>query len=844
MALLENLFDNRRGDGLSEILYTDFSGGLNDTATPIAMSENEVAVAQNVDFSADVKAFSTRRGCTKYTLTGGQLDGREVTDGYAWTVVNKHKKFVVAGGVLYDVTDAVNIRAVYDIKSDRIYPFTYDDRLYFTCADYDGAGHFYVYGDFDYTVEIYDGENISQGQTVRYYTPKPPKSGAGDGDTGHYYKALSDVGVVTNIYDVNFKDAAVWQDITDVPNSVSSSFREVPDISTGAKEVYKVSIVARNNPSANVQRFGVCLDNRWYYTKTPLKATNGTNPTTVEGVTAAIAADLSALINDVSNGDGHTSGKPYWNVSFAGNTITFTATEIGVKADAFIDYDHDTLDVFADTTVQGAPNNNDIVPIRKCTMLYFHKGSMRVFAAGNPDDNALYWSEIGSPTKWNTGINKLYPINEHTKVTGITEISSALLVSYENSWYSWTGVDPGDDATWKQLNIPYGCACHESIALTPYSFTYLSKDGIYTVSASILSQPLVMLQSKGMITKITENRAEKLIGSIVDRKICRGIFYDNTYYLAYNALPSTISDANQTGFYSVEGKAKIGGRMFYRNAVGDRWTCESVVYTPPSVEYFALEAVQAWLIGHGMKSVHDGLTLPEYIALHTDNDFVQEIQGAYEGGQITTGEGIGSNGNNMVLKYEWDTKSFTTVTGWHVTGWLADPVRLYFTTMGYVLRANDGYADIDTATGAKKEIEVIVKTKAYTLGSPFVNKQLCLAGFIFRQDLSEIITEVDVMIEAGYQKYHIERFDLPESLIYGRRWGKRWGYREQQVKVVETNLSSDIFAVSIKQKCLDSPITMICIGFAFRATGHMLPQDVEMLKDEALYIGEPRVITR
>ena len=51
-----------------------------------------------------------------------------------------------------------------------------------------------------------------------------------------------------------------------------------------------------------------------------------------------------------------------------------------------------------ETAQEGKVNDNDLAPIRKCTMFVYHPGSARVFAAGNPADNGLFFSEIGIPS--------------------------------------------------------------------------------------------------------------------------------------------------------------------------------------------------------------------------------------------------------------------------------------------------------------------------------------------------------------------------------------------------------------------------------------------------------------
>jgi hypothetical protein len=358
---------------------------------------------------------------------------------------------------------------------------------------------------------------------------------------------------------------------------------------------------------------------------------------------------------------------------------------------------------------------------------------MRVFAGGNPEDNALYYSEIGNPSYFKSDINKLYPGSGYGNITALCALSDSLLVSYDCGWYAWDGITPLEDASWKPLNLPYSCVSNDTLALTPYSFTYLGHDGLYNVSAAILNTQVVLIQGKDMIKKISENKVEKTIQSISDKKKCRAIFFNNTYYLAYNT---------------------------------------------------------------------DGIA------------------------------------NNRVLKYEWDTKSFTRVTGWTVNQWLSDPENLYFASKNYLLQANTGYTDIDTDTGEPKSIPVKILLKEYPLGNPFSQKVVQFIGFLFKINDTDL-SGVNVKIYMGYETYVIpgnEAFgvgtvDLSEALIYGREWGKVWGYRETIVKMIEFGRVSNTFQIEITNSNLDSPITLIGIGFVYEETDLIFPN---IMKDELL----------
>ncbi|MDK2932406.1 MAG: hypothetical protein PWP27_216 [Clostridiales bacterium] len=192
--------------------------------------------------------------------------------------------------------------------------------------------------------------------------------------------------------------------------------------------------------------------------------------------------------------------------------------------------------------------DNNLTPIKKCTMFIQHPSSLRIFAAGNPDDpTALFYSEPNDIGYFKE-TSKAYPYTNDGKITAICNLSDDLLVSYNNIWYHWRGIDPTTDAIWKPLPIPYGCVAHHSIALTPFSITFLGQDAIYRVSASILSQEVVMVQPDQIIDRLSENKVERTLKTIKNKEKVRAVFHDNKYMLAFSD-DDTISYNNKVLVY-------------------------------------------------------------------------------------------------------------------------------------------------------------------------------------------------------------------------------------------------------------------------------------------------------
>ena len=379
-------------------------------------------------------------------------------------------------------------------NATEIYPFSLYNRFYFG----DGS-ELYSWGDFDYSSEL-GTVTVAEGEIVR-------NNDSEDGVLGHFYQALNARGSI-DLLTEEYENETNWADVTEVPYFASSVVRVVTAHDPSAAEVVKISILKGAEANGTIT---VVLDN-------------------VEFTTSITAGASVATILTALNGT-TTAG---WTKVKSGNSITYTKTTVGTSAAGYVDPGTTGVTATYETLVEGKDDDNDLSPIKKCTMFLTHTASYRVFAAGNPDDNAVYYSEIGQPTYFKSAINKLYSSLGYGGVRGMLQLSESVLISYEDGWYAWDGITPLQDAEWKPLNLPYGCVSHRSIVLAPYSFMYLGRDGIYNVSASILNSELILLQGENIIKKVSDKKIDKTIASIAHPEYCKGVFYDNAYYLAYN----------------------------------------------------------------------------------------------------------------------------------------------------------------------------------------------------------------------------------------------------------------------------------------------------------------------
>lgn len=678
-------------------MYTDFSGGYNDTSAAISIDDNQLAVSENADYSAEVKALRTRKGCVKVNSTSFETS---VTDGYAWLIGSIHKKCIVMNGKVYDLDTDTGIateKITLTEGAKKIYPYVMYNVLYFG----DGS-ELYVWGQFDYASEL--GEKpVKQGTIVKCNDENL-------GEKGHFYKylpATTDPETVIDLSEEDYTDTVTWEDVTDVPNYSSSVVRVLEPHDPSQEEIVKITVFSSATYSGVVT---LCLND----VSKKINITAGTSVSTI----------ISKL---------HELEFEEWTSQVSENTVTFTCNEKKVCNAGYIDGSTTTIQFGYSTVQEGKSSNCDLSDIRKCTIFCVHQGSSRVFASGNPDDNAIYYSEIGYGNYFQSKTNKLYPaVNGYGHVTGMCNLSSALIVSYENGWYTWRGITPLQDAYWEILNIPYGCVAPRSLCLTPQGFTYLAKDGIYTVSAAILNEQYILLQTKQVIKRISEDVVEKTIESFSNKSLCSAIFYDNMYMIAFST---------------------------------DGETCD------------------------------------------------------------------------RVLKYEWDTGAFSLGTGWIVNNWINDHDNLFFASDNYVLKAFEGYSDVDTETGDWKPIVLHVKTKEYYFDTPQTNKVLQMISFIFQQHhddpLKRLTSSAQVILHAGYQKYILKESDLAESLYYNRMWGKKWGYREAIVQVAEIVMVSNVFQIEVIADNIDDPVTLLGVGFSYADTDLVLPT---ILKDEELMV--------
>lgn len=497
-----------------EILI-DFKGGYNNTLSPMDLAKNELIKAENIDITTTVQGFKTREGNSiRFASTTSNIDycGEIMVGGVIIT-------YVMIGNSLYRLAGSTLTKKIGPLENGRIYDFSHNNKLYFT-----DANKYYVWGDYDYTSKT-GTENIVVGDIVLNL------GSTGGGVKDKFYKALNNLNSI-NLEIENFSNTSNWEECTEIDGKMSSIVREVKKYDGSQYEIAKLEIF------------------------------DGADE---EGVISVILNQVSHNIPVYKRDDVETVVARIVNSTFTGytctsdgNVITFIADIAEVKENGYFDPQETGVIGHMYTEINGKSDDNDLDPIKKCTMFLVHPTSMRVFACGNTEDKEmLYYSELGDPSYFPFS-QRLVPIQGEGSIKALINISDAVLISYANSWYKWRGIEVGEDAEFKSLALPHGAVNNDCIALTPYSFTFLSKEGVFIVSAGIIGEDTSIVSNKTIIRNITENKVMKTINGITNHDNVQGIFYKNKYLLAYS---DSGSENNKVLEYSWENKAftKITG---------------------------------------------------------------------------------------------------------------------------------------------------------------------------------------------------------------------------------------------------------------------------------------------
>lgn len=189
--------------------FVNFLGGLNDTATPDHMKDNELEQADNITLS-NMGGFAYREGTENINETSFADDVMYLIE-YPLKDGNTIDLAVMADKKLYDITDGTKT-LIAELATDDIDHAIYRNAVYIL----DGV-KFMTYGAYEYNTQI-GTVNIVVNDIVWNY---PVSTGTNPGTEKHFYRALVNLST-HDLETASFGDVTKWEDVThpdfEIPN--------------------------------------------------------------------------------------------------------------------------------------------------------------------------------------------------------------------------------------------------------------------------------------------------------------------------------------------------------------------------------------------------------------------------------------------------------------------------------------------------------------------------------------------------------------------------------------------------------------------------------------------------
>lgn len=488
--------------------YFDFSGGYNDTTAQDLLKANELSACENMDI-LPMGELKLRKGVEKINVAS---KSHNITKRFEYMIRDTSIILEVYNKNLYKIGVADTLLQA--LITDKPYFLQQQDVLY-VC---DG-NEVYEIGNKDYfsniTVDIVTDDIVQITDDFSVVALR-----------GKFYKALSDLGSK----DLTIEDYTVianWEDVTDILSATSNVIRPIKTYAAGTKETTEMSI------------FGTATE-------------AGYITVTLNGVAHDVALLKDKTARDVATQIAAMTIAGY-TVTSKQNVVTFEATEIGYKENCIVESYNTGLSLVANIDVNGEDDDNILTEVKKCTKFIHHTKSGRYVATGNPNKPyAVYFSE---PLQLNyfKKFNILSPTSSEGSSVCLVNMLDSVLVGYRHSWFEYTGIDPATYGTWRRLAIPYGCVAEYSVqVLDFYNFVFLADNGLYLVSANVLNQYSVVMQSNSSVKSISDGKIENTIKSMKDKSKCVSIYYDGIYYLAFNDV---VGDNNKILLYYSDKKS-------------------------------------------------------------------------------------------------------------------------------------------------------------------------------------------------------------------------------------------------------------------------------------------------
>jgi hypothetical protein len=470
--------------------YFDFSGGYNDSTSEDSLKDNELSALTNAVIT-EQNAIKIRNG----TSPIGDNKGYNITQRFEYLVRDNSIILEIYNKKLYKTDLVGDDELILSLNSDKAYFLQQQDVLY-VC----NGANIYEIGGKDYYSNV--TATIKSNDIVQI-----TDDFSAVGIRGHFYKALANLGEI-DLSAENYNNSARWEDCTDIVGATSSIARILKAYEAGKKEIVKLSV------------FNTVIESG--YITINLHGTNY-DVNLSSGDSARTVASKIA-----------TATFPGYSATAKQNVVTFIADSIGYREDCYVETYDTGVSIVVYSDVQGEADDNILNEVRNCTKFIQHTKSGRYVATGNPKKpHAVYFSE---PYQLNyfKQFNVLSPTSSEGSVVCLLNLLDSIVVGYKHSWYEYTGIEPSTDGEWRRLAIPYGCASEYSVqVLNLYNFVYLADNGLYLVSANILSQYGVAMQNTSTVKCISDEKVENTIKLIDDKSKCVSVYHDGVYYLAF-----------------------------------------------------------------------------------------------------------------------------------------------------------------------------------------------------------------------------------------------------------------------------------------------------------------------
>ncbi len=550
-------------------IYNNFTGGYNDTALPNNIDDNELLKAVNVEL-LEKGGIGYRPGTKK--LNAEYLGGN-VTFLFNWIFKAHERVLFVKDRGLYIMDDEGDVNKLADVASDRLGHFTVQHKLFVG----DGVNLYEITENEAEEVEITIARPSSENDTNASYKLTFNSNVKEDGriwiQAGLGGSFFPEADTSDTIYGLPKRKTIIVMTITSPSDYDPGSFQ----FGTNPSKPHEGLVFARVNNQTSAEDVANLIETDWnWYKEQEInwqydavgfdldrregnqlffvsreegrhemrieKTHDSIDPKplgveyeveVVEPVDIYYKGTLRGIVLD----DIMAHTFPGWTKTRSGDSITFTAQEIGFQE---IGIDTGTTEIeYTIETIESGASEETIAGFRlfsKCTMFEYHRNSFRIFGAGNKDDpTALYYSEPNEPNNVQE-TSMLFPVDSEGHITGLTMFQTSLLVSYNHSWFAFKGTDI-DQATWTKLSIPHGCTSNDTIALTPNSLTFLSYEGLIAVSTNVVADVYVAMEGDSMVFNLTADKVKGTVKQITNHDRAFGFYYKDRYYLAFTDLP-------------------------------------------------------------------------------------------------------------------------------------------------------------------------------------------------------------------------------------------------------------------------------------------------------------------